>query len=152
MTCWGNVKKKKKTVWTLFWQKVSFDLYDTGQHLKGVLPGGFLGWTYTSHSVLYLYVAVIVAAVFISAALALVSDLRLGAVVFWRWHRVGSFGNFHRFSVNCIGHSHCKVLLGDAGKYREPERDRNVHEGMSMLRWEASRNGVLHYYNVMSFI
>lgn len=61
---------------------------------------------------LYLHVPLIVAAVFISAALALLGDLRLGGVVFfWRGHRVGSLGNLHRFSVDGVGHSHCKVLL-----------------------------------------
>lgn len=66
---------------------------------------------------------------FVPAALALVGNLRLGGVVFWRRYCVGSLGNLHRFSVDGIGHSHCKVLLGDAGKYRQPERQMYINKG-----------------------
>lgn len=107
----------------------------------------------------YLCIPLIVAAVVVSAALFLVGDLRLGGAVVFRWgHRVGSLGHLHRFSVNCVGHSHCKVLLGDAGKYREPERDGGVHEGCFLLTnyktapqmikrsWEAAQDQDAFYF------
>lgn len=101
-------------------------------------------WVEGDVSVLYLYVPLIVAAVFVPAALALalVGNLRVGGVVFRRRYRVGGLGNLHRFSVDGIGHSHCKVLLGDAGKYRQPERQMYIRKGhflllgqKSVLRW-----------------
>lgn len=71
---------------------------------------------------LYLHVPLIIAAVFISVGQALFRNLRLGGGVFWRRYHVGGLRNLHCFYVNGIGHSHRKVLLGDAGKCREPAR------------------------------
>lgn len=62
----------------------------------------------------------IVAAMFFLAAMALVADLMLGGAV--SGGRRGVLGNLHCFSIRDIGHSHRKVLLGDAGEYWEPKR------------------------------
>lgn len=117
------------------------DCLGTFQSVSCVCEGGVTGWYFfkAEHKscwvffvvfFFYLCIPLIVAAVVVSATLFLVGDLRLGGAVVFRWgHRVGSLRHLHRFSVNRVGHSHCKVLLGEAGKYREPERDGGVHEG-----------------------
>lgn len=107
-------------------------------HFAG-LCGRFVQEDFTVNivsSVLYLHVPLIVAAMFVTAALALVSDLRFGGnVIFCGRHHVGGLRNRHRFSVNSVGHSHFQVFLGDVGKYRRPEKEDFDHQGLSLINY-----------------